>query len=108
MTFVCARCRDGNHDQCPGGTWCDCAHRTLRQVKSHPCLSTYRVWAAPFVTTMRPVTTPTPSTYRICSPPVTSPVRAIRFLIDVSDRLSATCRASSDHPTHLASTHLAP
>ena len=26
-TFICDRCRDGQHDGCRGGTWCDCAHK---------------------------------------------------------------------------------
>lgn len=28
MTFVCKGCKKGSHDTCPGGTWCDCSHRT--------------------------------------------------------------------------------
>jgi DNA-directed RNA polymerase subunit RPC12/RpoP len=27
MSFVCANCKRGRHDQCPEGTWCDCGYR---------------------------------------------------------------------------------
>lgn len=28
VKFVCKQCTEGKHDECPGGTWCDCQHRT--------------------------------------------------------------------------------
>ncbi|MFZ0791537.1 MAG: hypothetical protein WAM94_18140 [Chromatiaceae bacterium] len=28
--MICAACRDDQHDQCPGGGWCDCQHRSAR------------------------------------------------------------------------------
>ncbi len=24
--MICKPCRERNHEECPGGTWCDCAH----------------------------------------------------------------------------------
>lgn len=27
--FICKECRSGAHDQCLGGTWCDCHHRQI-------------------------------------------------------------------------------
>lgn len=27
MTFICGPCRDQDHEQCKGGTYCDCLHR---------------------------------------------------------------------------------
>lgn len=30
-TFVCAGCKDGEHDTCKQGTWCDCQHRKPRE-----------------------------------------------------------------------------
>jgi hypothetical protein len=41
VTFICDKCRSGAHDQCPGGTWCDCLHRTTRQATSAPSTSDY-------------------------------------------------------------------
>lgn len=29
VTFVCDPCKDGKHPDCPGDSWCDCAHRTV-------------------------------------------------------------------------------
>lgn len=26
--FICAGCADGRHEECRGGTWCDCQHKT--------------------------------------------------------------------------------
>jgi hypothetical protein len=26
-TMVCLSCREQRHDECPGGTWCDCQHQ---------------------------------------------------------------------------------
>ncbi|MFC4590400.1 hypothetical protein [Sphaerisporangium corydalis] len=25
--MICAECKDDRHDECPGGSWCDCQHR---------------------------------------------------------------------------------
>lgn len=25
--MICRHCRDHNHQECRGGTWCDCQHR---------------------------------------------------------------------------------
>lgn len=27
MRFICDACRTNDHDNCPGGTWCDCQHK---------------------------------------------------------------------------------
>jgi hypothetical protein len=27
VNFICDKCKAGAHEQCPGGTWCDCLHR---------------------------------------------------------------------------------
>jgi len=24
--MICAHCRERHHEDCPGGTWCDCQH----------------------------------------------------------------------------------
>jgi hypothetical protein len=26
--MICEACRDRRHGDCPGGTWCDCQHKT--------------------------------------------------------------------------------
>ena len=26
--MICRSCRAQRHEKCPGGTWCDCQHRT--------------------------------------------------------------------------------
>lgn len=69
MTFVCTKCREGKHDQCPGGTWCDCGHRQpqrlftpdrlavtthpipMRQAPSYPFASTSLFSSGLIVTT---------------------------------------------------------
>lgn len=28
--MICPSCKAGQHADCPGGTWCDCQHRTDR------------------------------------------------------------------------------
>lgn len=28
ISFVCQECKDRKHENCPGGTWCDCHHRS--------------------------------------------------------------------------------
>ncbi len=28
VPFICDKCQDGKHGECPGGTWCDCQHGT--------------------------------------------------------------------------------
>jgi len=25
--MICSSCRQQHHEECPGGTWCDCQHR---------------------------------------------------------------------------------
>lgn len=27
MNLICQDCKDGLHEHCPGGTWCECQHR---------------------------------------------------------------------------------
>ena len=27
MTFICKPCKEGDHNDCAAGTWCDCQHR---------------------------------------------------------------------------------
>lgn len=34
MNFICNPCRTGEHDQCRGGSWCDCLHRPTRRFYS--------------------------------------------------------------------------
>jgi len=29
MSMVCVSCRRQHHEDCPGGTWCDCQHQPL-------------------------------------------------------------------------------
>ena len=41
MTFICGDCKAGHHDQCRGGSWCDCLHRQPKS--SHP-VSTPQQW----------------------------------------------------------------
>jgi len=24
--MICVRCRERHHEECPGGSWCDCQH----------------------------------------------------------------------------------
>lgn len=35
MTFICDKCKAGAHEQCPGGTWCDCDHRLPKSTRAH-------------------------------------------------------------------------
>ncbi|WP_157610142.1 hypothetical protein [Spirillospora albida] len=31
--MICQPCRDRRHDQCRGGSWCDCQHQPAREEK---------------------------------------------------------------------------
>lgn len=31
-SVICKKCREQVHEECPGGTWCDCAHRPTAMV----------------------------------------------------------------------------
>ncbi len=31
MNFICGPCKAQEHDKCPGGSWCDCHHRSVRE-----------------------------------------------------------------------------
>jgi hypothetical protein len=30
VPFICDKCKNGTHHECPGETWCDCQHGTPR------------------------------------------------------------------------------
>jgi hypothetical protein len=30
---ICPACREGHHEKCRGGNWCDCQHRTKQPVE---------------------------------------------------------------------------
>ncbi len=32
--MVCVPCRERHHEDCPGGTWCDCQHLPPRRAES--------------------------------------------------------------------------
>lgn len=32
--FICTDCREGHHEACRGGSWCDCLHRPSRNARS--------------------------------------------------------------------------
>ncbi|WP_300610935.1 hypothetical protein [Trebonia sp.] len=43
--MICLPCRQRHHEDCPGGTWCDCQHlpaRDASQAASEPSLSWVR------------------------------------------------------------------
>ncbi|MET9070145.1 hypothetical protein ACWDR1_27600 [Streptosporangium sandarakinum] len=29
--MICDRCKESHHDECRGGSWCDCQHKTPEQ-----------------------------------------------------------------------------
>ena len=31
--MICQHCKDQEHNQCAGGTWCDCGHRVAQTVE---------------------------------------------------------------------------
>ncbi|WP_281284016.1 hypothetical protein [Nonomuraea deserti] len=31
--MICDSCKDRRHDDCRGGSWCDCQHQTAEQAK---------------------------------------------------------------------------
>ena len=31
MNMICVPCRKRRHEECPGGTWCDCQHLPPRE-----------------------------------------------------------------------------
>lgn len=33
--MICKPCKGQHHDRCPGGTWCDCQHRSIVLI-GHP------------------------------------------------------------------------
>jgi len=33
MSFICADCRNQEHEKCTGGTYCDCLHRSQEPKK---------------------------------------------------------------------------
>jgi hypothetical protein len=44
-TMICVPCRQRHHQDCPGGTWCDCQHlpaQDARQEAVEPPLSWVR------------------------------------------------------------------
>lgn len=32
--MVCPKCRVQEHEECPGGTWCDCGHRVPEPIEA--------------------------------------------------------------------------
>jgi hypothetical protein len=40
--MICVPCRERHHDDCPGGTWCDCQHLPPRQTEAEPTLGWIR------------------------------------------------------------------
>jgi hypothetical protein len=40
--MICRRCRRGEHESCPGGTWCDCQHKPPAELTSEPKLGWLR------------------------------------------------------------------
>ncbi|HEY3878755.1 MAG TPA: hypothetical protein VGM12_09160 [Trebonia sp.] len=34
--MICVECRRHHHDDCPGGTWCDCQHQPSREPGQAP------------------------------------------------------------------------
>ncbi len=33
--MVCLDCRQRHHENCPGGTWCDCQHQPPPEAREH-------------------------------------------------------------------------
>ncbi|MEU8269516.1 hypothetical protein AB0B89_20455 [Sphaerisporangium sp. NPDC049002] len=33
---ICEECKDDRHDECPGGSWCDCQHRPPDEPREPP------------------------------------------------------------------------
>jgi hypothetical protein len=43
--MVCVQCRRRHHEECPGGTWCDCQHQPsqgAQEDQTEPALSWVR------------------------------------------------------------------
>ena len=46
--MVCVACRRRHHEDCPGGTWCDCQHQPspedqgAQEIQAEPALSWIR------------------------------------------------------------------
>jgi hypothetical protein len=43
--MICVDCRRRQHEDCPGGTWCDCQHQAARpaeETQAEPALSWVR------------------------------------------------------------------
>jgi hypothetical protein len=36
MKFICAPCKKDNHNECNGGTYCDCQHKTEKGPEGGP------------------------------------------------------------------------
>jgi hypothetical protein len=34
--MICVPCRERRHEDCPGGTWCDCQHLPPREAAEPP------------------------------------------------------------------------
>jgi hypothetical protein len=34
--MICDACRKRHHEDCPGGTWCDCQHQPPAEVAKEP------------------------------------------------------------------------
>lgn len=97
-SFVCPDCRVGEHEKCPGGTWCDCLHRPRKD--SHPygrnhmlkrfgagvavlAVTALTLLAAPAAaqaaTNVAPVVTTTPQTDEDCLQPQKLEVTPLSF-----------------------------
>jgi len=40
--MICVPCRKRHHEECPGGSWCDCQHQPSAQSESEPLLNWVR------------------------------------------------------------------
>jgi len=40
--MICIPCRKRQHEECPGGTWCDCQHQPPTLSASEPALGWVR------------------------------------------------------------------
>jgi len=37
--MICVDCRRRQHQDCPGGNWCDCQHHVPQETDEHPAES---------------------------------------------------------------------
>ncbi|MFB9881510.1 hypothetical protein ACFFMN_26600 [Planobispora siamensis] len=34
--MICDKCKDSRHEECPGGSWCDCQHQPADVPRESP------------------------------------------------------------------------